>query len=82
MLYASKVNQSAFDFHIPNFKIMTTSNNNYTNEMLNQELSFQVLKAAAGGFKPNRTGINGDGLNRYGRPIELCWCENSDCFCG
>lgn len=42
---------------------MTTSNNNYTNEMLNQELSFQVLKAAAGGFKPNRTGINGDGLS-------------------
>ncbi|HGY5538374.1 MAG: hypothetical protein AB8B34_01865 [Prochlorococcus sp.] len=38
----------AFDFHIPNFKTMTTSNNDYISELLDQELSSADLVGLSG----------------------------------
>ena len=35
--------------HTPNFKTMTTFNNDYNPELLDQELSIHELKAAGGG---------------------------------
>ena len=42
-------NQAFGITHTPNFKTMTTFNNDYNTELLDQELSIHELQAAAGG---------------------------------
>mgnify|MGYP007063782211 CR=1 FL=1 len=42
-------NQAFGITHTPNFKTMTTFNNDYNPELLDQELSIHELQAAAGG---------------------------------
>ncbi len=57
MVCASEAIKSSV-LHTTNFKTMTTINNDYNTEMLDQELSLQELQVAIGGSKK----IEVDGL--------------------